>query len=290
MQHVEKLSLLKSLHGLGQIPERQLADLAEFLRPRELQDGGIVFEEGAMGMSLYFVSSGQVRISKRAAKHNSKDLAVLGPGDFFGEMALIEEESSRSASAIAVGKCVLFELFRGDLDHWVKSHPQQAVKFFAELLNIQSKRLRLTTNEMTLCADLFNLMLDHPHSAPDYLAQVLDSLISYLEGEWSAAAYLHKKTNGPAVLIASRGNCGFDELAKKLGNAVGEAGGWLDNSTIWIPLFRQKRPLGRLIFHASSAVDPKIRDETERTLAMVSRPICSALEFVNFRSKEISKG
>ena len=147
MQYEEKIRLLKAIHVLGQLPERQLAGLAQFLKPKEVANGAAVFEEGSIGMSLYFVSTGKIRIAKRMVQGVSTDLAVLGPGEFFGETALIEE-AFRSASALALGPTVLFELFRGDLARWTKLNPQQAVGFFAELLNIQSQRLRQTSDEL----------------------------------------------------------------------------------------------------------------------------------------------
>lgn len=147
MLYEEKVKLIKGIHVLGQLPERQLAGLAQFLKPKEVADGAAVFAEGSIGMSLYFVAKGRIRISKGSAGRASTDLAVLGPGEFFGESALIAE-AFRSASAIAVGPCLLFELFRGDLNRWTQLNPQQAVGFFAELLNIQSARLRQTSEEL----------------------------------------------------------------------------------------------------------------------------------------------
>ena len=78
-----------------------------------------------------------------------KDLAVLGPGDCFGEMAMIED-SPRSATATSSGDCVLFQLGRQDLNRWLKSRPEMAMEFFAEMVQEQSRRLRRTSNELAL--------------------------------------------------------------------------------------------------------------------------------------------
>lgn len=278
MQHDEKITLLKSIRGLGQIPERQLSTLAEYLRPRQLEDNGIVFEEGSMGMSLYLISNGHIRISKRIANHASKDLVILGPGDFFGEMALIEEEGFRSASAIAYGPCILFELYRGDLNQWIKLYPQQAVKFFAELLNIQSRRLRKTSSEMTLYFDIFNF--DCLKTVPEYLTQILDHLISHLDGEWSAAAYLLNKVNGNADLIVSRGNCHFEEIIQKIVTVKDDSNAWIDDSTFHIALPGKKRTFGHFIFRAQTSISHKDREEIGRTFQSVSRLLSTTLELI----------
>ena len=276
MQYDEKIRLLKSLRILAQIPERQLAALAEFLRPKELEDDAFVFEEGSIGMSLYFVSSGRIRISKRIADKTHKDLAIVGPGEFFGENALTAE-TPRSASAIASGKCLLFELFRGDLGRWVKLHPQQAVQFFAELVTLQSKRLRRTSSELTLHLDVDDLLAGRGRSAKEFLDQVLGRVIPHLEGAWSGAAYIDSP-GGPAQLVASHGECRFDDMAGKLPPQAGAASVWLDDSTVHVGLPGKAGSLGRLVFRAQKPVAKDEREEVGRELDGLWRLIATGLE------------
>ena len=270
MLYEEKIKLLKAMRLLSQIPERQLAGLAEFLRIKELEPGAVIFQEGSTGMSLYFVSSGQVRISKSFSGGSSADLAMLGPGDFFGEMALIEE-ATRSASAIALGPCVLFELFHGDLTRWVKSNPQQAVQFFAELVHLQSNRLRRTSNELTLQSDLSNLLLEQNLTAPLLLPKVLDRVLPRLDGAWSAAAYVCAES-GDANLIAVKGDFKFESAPPK------GAGGWLDGSTFHVALGGVTKTIGHLVFHAQAPVPKHDREDVSRALTTVARLTSSALE------------
>ncbi|MBI5242913.1 MAG: cyclic nucleotide-binding domain-containing protein, partial [Elusimicrobia bacterium] len=266
MQYEEKLKLLKSLHLLRQMPERQLASLAEFLRPKQLEDGAAVFEEGSQGMSLYFISSGRIRIHMRGAGGASKDLAILCAGDFFGEMALIEE-ATRSASASAMGPTVLFELFRGDLSRWVKLNPQQAVQFFAGLVHLQSKRLRRTSNELTLHFDLSSLLLDAAGAGPEFMARALDCILARLEGPWSAAAYLCREADGALEPASSRGSFDFSEAAKSIPPGEGGAGAWLDPSTLRVALPGQKRVLGHLLVRAPSPRGAEEQEDIGRAMA-----------------------
>lgn len=270
MLYEEKIKLLKAMRLLSQIPERQLTGLAEFLRPKELEPGAVIFQEGSTGMSLYFVSSGRVRIAKSGSDGSSTDLATLGPGDFFGEMALIEE-ATRSASAITLGPCVLFELFHGDLTRWVKSNPQQAVQFFAELVHLQSNRLRRTSNELTLHSDLSNLLFDQAMPAPALLPKVLDRVLPRLDGAWSAAAYLCPEA-GAAALIAVKGDFKFESAAPK------GTGGWLDGSTFHVALGGPAKAVGHLVFHARVPVAKRDHDDIARALTTVARLTSSALE------------
>ncbi len=277
MQYDEKIRRLKGLTILKQIPDRQLTALAEFLRPRELKDGETVFEEGSTGMSLYFVSSGQMRITRRVAGDTFKDLAVLGPGEFFGEMALIEE-ATRSASAKAIGAGVIFELFRGDLSRWVKSNPQQAVQFFAELVHILSMRLRRTSNELTLHFDLSGLLLERGKPAPEFLGHALDRVLPHLDGPWSAAAYLRDASGAKVEMSASRGDFGFDAVAQWAHAKGGTTGGWTDGPTFYAPLVGRQGNLGVLVFHPQAAPAKEVQEEIGRTLTTVSRLVATALD------------
>jgi len=266
----EKIKLLKAIRLLSQIPERQLTGLAEFLRPKSLEPGAVVFHEGSTGMSLYFVSSGRIRISKSGTDGATTDLAMLGPGDFFGEMALIEE-ATRTASAIAFGPCVVFELFRGDLARWVKINPQQAVQFFAELVHLQSDRLRRTSNELTLHTDLSNLLFAQTQPAADLLPKVLDRVLPRLDGAWSAAAYLSPET-GASSRIAVKGDFEFDPAAPK------GTGGWLDGSTFHVALGSAMKTVAHLVFRAKAPVPKHLHDDVTRSLTAVARLTSSALE------------
>lgn len=67
---------------------------------RTFQKGEVIFEDGAAGAEMFIVHSGKVRLLKKASGGEEKTLAVLGPGEFFGEMSLIDG-SPRSTSATA---------------------------------------------------------------------------------------------------------------------------------------------------------------------------------------------
>ena len=275
MLHEEKLRLLKALHVLAHIPERQLASLAEFLRPKPVADGTVIFEEGSWGMSLYFVSSGQVRITTRIAGGSSKDLAILGAGEFFGETALVEEVP-RAAGAVAVGPCLLFELFRGDLNRWVKSNPQQAVLFFAELVQVQSQRLCRTSGELALFFELFGLLGDPKMTARMFAAQALEHLLPRLEGSFSMAVYLREGEGRAMGLAASKGAARF-EPAEEAPSAADARSGWLDASTFraWL---REPDPLGCVVFRSQNRLSDDARVERARTMTAVARFMTSAIE------------
>jgi CRP/FNR family transcriptional regulator, cyclic AMP receptor protein len=280
VQYADKLKLIKAIPLLGALPERQLTALAQLLKPKEVAAGAAVFEEGSVGMSLYFISSGDMRIVKKGAGGQFTDIAILNPGDFFGESALIEE-SFRSAGAVAVGPVLLFELFKGDLQRWTKLHPQQAVAFFAELLNEQSRRLRRTTNELALYVELSDLSLDPKIGASDFLNRVLATVAAHLEGKWAGAAYLAEDGKSKAVAVKELSLKPAEEAVLA---ADGQTPAWIDSSTLHCSIRRGGKTLGSLVLRASKAPASGQRDDIARTVYGASEVAARALELIGKRA------
>ncbi len=285
MEASEKLALLKKVRLLDQIPEGHLAALGEFLKPLDFLDGAVIFEEGSKGDSLYFVTLGSVRISKKV-KGGPKDLAILAPGDCFGEMALVDT-GTRSATAAAAGPTSLFQLGRDDMNRWLKSHPELAVDFFAELVQIQSKRLRRTSNELTLLFDLSSLLLEPINTGKDLLKKVLDHVVPHLEGSWDSAAYLYNIFNEEMDLVGGGTGFDFPALAPKLPPFSAPRSVWIDAQTYHVSLYGPKSLLGYMVFHSHAPLTDEDRGEVGRTLTTVARLLTSALENINFRTDEI---
>ncbi len=89
---------------------------------RIYQKDKMIFSESQSGSDMFVIQSGQVRISK-VINGNEVVLAVLKPGDMFGEMALLENKP-RSASAIAHENCKLIVLNKNNFDMMVSTQPQ----------------------------------------------------------------------------------------------------------------------------------------------------------------------
>lgn len=106
-----KLDDRKHIALLQTMDDEALARLATVLEPREFADGQRVFEEGDPGDGMYFVASGEVRIEKQtgAGAGASKTLTILETGDYFGEIALFDQQP-RSASAVASGATQILRL------------------------------------------------------------------------------------------------------------------------------------------------------------------------------------
>ena len=123
----------------------------------------IVFCEFEPGHEFYFIQKGQVKISK-IINNREKTVDVLGPGDVFGEMAILEEEP-RSATVIAIDNVRVLKFHRNNFDMLLQGNPQLAYK----LLLIFSKRIYDAKRRLMI------LLLEEP------LVKVMDVLIMLAE-------------------------------------------------------------------------------------------------------------
>ena len=125
MELETQLASVPLLAGLDDRVRRRLAQIGK--RRTYAADEAIV-KEGSTGTALYVILSGRVRVER-----GGNQVGELGPGDFFGELALIEDEP-RSASVLAVDEteCLLFPAweFRALLDE----QPQIAVAIMRALI------------------------------------------------------------------------------------------------------------------------------------------------------------
>ncbi len=115
---IETLQSVPLFHGLE---PALLADIAESLNSLSAAPGSEIFAEGAAGDAMFFIDSGTVKIHSGEGEHEVV-LATLGPGQFFGEMALALG-APRTASATAIGACVLFVLPSAGFRQLVDRHP-----------------------------------------------------------------------------------------------------------------------------------------------------------------------
>jgi hypothetical protein len=99
--------------------------------------GAVIFSEGDPGCDMFIIQHGQVAISRRIGRQ-VRQLAVLEKGDFFGEMALLEDYPERSATAKAQTDVEVLQLRGADLELLVRRRPSVALRMMAKL----SERLR----------------------------------------------------------------------------------------------------------------------------------------------------
>lgn len=108
-------------------------DHAALLRKygRHYKAGTVLFREGEMGSTMYVVQKGSVRITRQVGSKEAL-LAVLPPGEFFGEMALVNDRS-RSATATVAEDAYLVELDKRTFEAMIRGNTEIAVRMIKRL-------------------------------------------------------------------------------------------------------------------------------------------------------------
>jgi CRP/FNR family transcriptional regulator, cyclic AMP receptor protein len=116
--------------------------LATFSTEQRFREGSMIFREGEKGDKLFIVLDGRVRISKFIPGVGEEALAVLDRGDFFGEMALIDDKP-RSADAKAhESDATVLSIDRATLNEILSMDPHASLQFLNLLCRMISRRLR----------------------------------------------------------------------------------------------------------------------------------------------------
>ena len=139
-----KKAFLKSLPLFADLRDADLGRLAQTLHLRTYHAGETIFLEGDIGRALFVLETGKVELTKRTAAGDQRKIFTVEPGEFFGEMALLEQ-LPRTASAVALERSRLYLLYRSKLDTLLGSQPRIGATVMTHLAQLLSARLRRTS-------------------------------------------------------------------------------------------------------------------------------------------------
>jgi diguanylate cyclase (GGDEF)-like protein len=135
---------LKKVSILGECTDRELQAVAGELSEQSLAEGEVLFREGDEGSEFYIVRRGTVKSVIRTVDGNEKEVARFGPGNFFGEMSIVDD-APRSATCEAVEKSILFRMHERDFYRVMERQPRAAIKIMYKMLNTTAQRLKTTS-------------------------------------------------------------------------------------------------------------------------------------------------
>lgn len=135
------VELLRSVPLFSDLEQGELERFSRVAVPRSFPPATRVFHEGDRSDACYIVRSGSFRVTREHSDGRAITLATLGPGDIFGELAMLDGEV-RSASVEALEDGELLALPAGEVRALLARHPDITVKLVAALV----RRLR-TANE-----------------------------------------------------------------------------------------------------------------------------------------------
>ncbi len=193
-------TVLAQVSLFAELSEGELESLAAGLERRRYARGQTIFMRGDPGTSLYIIESGIVKIIVTSPEGKALIVNVLGAGEFFGELALLDGEP-RSADAQAQEHCQLLLLPRDAFLKFLRAHIEAAIK----LLAVVSRRLR---QDVQLAQDAAFL------DVPARLAQAI---------LWLANSQAQPRGSGAAVMM----HVTQSELAERIGATRESVNKWL---------------------------------------------------------------
>ena len=135
---------LAEVELFSQLPTKDLARLARLTVPRSYKKGDIIVKEGNLAVAFYVVSKGRVEIVKGLGTPNETVIASQGPGGFFGEMALFDNQP-RSASVRAAEATDCLVLTKWDFNAELLATGSRIAN---SLLPVLARRIRAAGDSM----------------------------------------------------------------------------------------------------------------------------------------------
>lgn len=148
----EKASLIDVLKGnilFRTLSRRELRYLSTRVYERVYQPEEPIFHQNDRGLGMYVIAKGRVAI-KTQGTGGEFLVTTLGEGSFFGELALIDPDTIRTASVLATERTVLVGFFKPDLMEILERKPSMGVKILFQLSTVLGRRLLETTEKITV--------------------------------------------------------------------------------------------------------------------------------------------
>lgn len=129
---METKAILRQAPLFRGLDEEAFEALSSSMGEIALERGAVLFHEGDSGDQLYVVVDGKLKLGRHGSSGRENLLAVLGPGQMFGELSLFDP-GPRSTTATAVTKCRLRVLENADLAPWLAGRPEVAKGLLSQL-------------------------------------------------------------------------------------------------------------------------------------------------------------
>lgn len=136
--------------------ERDLRFVESLVHVRRFHAGEPIFRQNDVGVGMYLIAKGRIEIFVSDPNSLGKDdenrdifITQLTANDFFGELALVEDNGRRTASASARDESLLIGFFKPDLTEILDRNPEAGIKICLRLAEVLGKRLKETTEKVS---------------------------------------------------------------------------------------------------------------------------------------------
>lgn len=132
----ERIELLRRVRLFANLNREELESINAILEPKRFRKGTVVFAQGDEGDALYIVESGRIKASIKDEQGREKVLGVFSEGDYFGEIALLNDQP-RTATMTVVGDADVFMLPKTSFERFLASN----LEVMRQFVNLMSRRL-----------------------------------------------------------------------------------------------------------------------------------------------------
>jgi CRP-like cAMP-binding protein len=140
----QKKSFLSKVPLFNGLKDRQLLRLADRMVERNYAAGDLIVKQGQGGEGFYVLISGKADAIRERSDGEKVQVNSFGPTDYFGELALLDEDGVRTASIIAVEPTTCLVLTRWDFLATLRQDADMAV----EILQEMARRFRIALNQL----------------------------------------------------------------------------------------------------------------------------------------------
>jgi CRP-like cAMP-binding protein len=278
---MSEIGELKDIGIFKNFSTEMLEEFSKYFKRISYAADAVIFKEKSEGDTIFIIVSGEIVIEKRLDEEGKefKPLAVLAKGDFFGEMAVLEDQS-RTAQARASKETSLYEIKRSAFLGFIKEHPETGISVFMEIMKVFVRRLRHTSNELTMLFDMSRVVMEDHKSAAAFMAVTVEEISIYFEGSWNINAYSYNKFNDEYEPAGAKTS--FNEPAVPAEQSVPKDG-WLDARTYIMACSRHGNRLGYVRFCKSTDVSSYEKNNLGTIFNTISSIISSAMENIEHR-------
>jgi CRP/FNR family transcriptional regulator, cyclic AMP receptor protein len=144
---MDEREVLRTVPIFSELSDEDITSLAKLASRKRYPKDTVVFFENEEGDFFFTILEGRIKVTILGDDGREVILSVLGPGDFFGEMALLDNEP-RSATAIAVEESELLSLHRNDFQTVLNDNKS----ITSALIRVLSARLRRANHQISTLA------------------------------------------------------------------------------------------------------------------------------------------
>lgn len=158
---------LRSLEVFEHFTDYELKVFSTFIHKRTFSNDEVIFKEGDSGFGFYLIYNGNVDIYTQKSK--IKDgvsetyqqlIASLSKSEYFGELALLEQQNKRNATAVSKGNSIILTIYKPDLEEMIDRHPVIGAKFLQAISLIVAMRFIRVTDELKHIKEKCTLLED----------------------------------------------------------------------------------------------------------------------------------